>query len=98
MVLRRDCVTLADLIERANDYQAYIRVKMSFRPSPTMALMAGTAHVGRKRHDSSHTTPRGLIVGRGIRLRQPGARERKRRRVNRKFPVRKALGRITSAP
>lgn len=73
MVLRRDCVTLADLIERANDYQAaYIRVKMSFRTSPTMALMAGTAHVGRKRHDSSHTTPRGLIIGRGIRVRKPG--------------------------
>lgn len=74
MVRRRDCVTLADPIERANDYEAYIRGKMNVRLPPTMALMAGIAHVGRKKHDSSHTTPRWLIIGRGIRVRQPGAK------------------------
>lgn len=56
MVRRQDCVTLTDLIERAEDYEAYIRDKISFRPPPppAMALVAETAYVGRKRHDPSH--------------------------------------------
>lgn len=32
MVRRQDCAILAQLIEQAEDYEAYIRDKMNFRP------------------------------------------------------------------
>lgn len=53
MVRRQDFGTLAQLIERAEDYEAYLRERNAFRPPPppAMALVQETAYRHRKSSD-----------------------------------------------
>lgn len=50
MVRRQDCVSLAQLMERAEEYEAYLRDRETFRPPPppTMALVPEVAYQHKK--------------------------------------------------
>lgn len=51
MVRRRDFCSLAEMMERAEDYEAYLREKATFRPPPSanIALVPETAYTHRRK-------------------------------------------------
>lgn len=55
MIRRQDFGTLAQLMERAEDYEAYVRDKSTFRPPPppNMSLVQETAYHPKKRPERS---------------------------------------------
>ena len=76
MVRRRDFSSLAEMMERAEDYEAYLREKTIFRPPPpsSVALVPETAYVHRKKSEKQLDTAAVQSQPQGFRRRSPAAR------------------------